>query len=105
MTTWAIVVAHATKPCDHWQAQALAEVLLASEGMEKQLENYHPCIVFGIKGARRYWVDQGRLGRQLYPCIPTCVTHGEMYTSCQPDCIYGVRLDEQWVHELMEHSP
>lgn len=103
ITTWVILVAHAAEPSNHWRAQANAQKLLDAAGIDKELADYHPCIVLGVPAARKYFVDKGYL-RVLAPFRPVCVAHGERYPDCSPDCTYGVKLGERWVHELVDST-
>ncbi len=100
LTTWMILVAHASARTDHWHAQANAQLLLDAEGIDRQLTNHHPCVVLGVPAARRYFVDKGYL-RLLLPFRPACVVHDTNYVECTLDCVYGVKLDGRWVDELV----
>ena len=101
ITTWAILVAHASEPSDHMAAQTNAQKLIDAEGIDRTLKGNHPCLVLGVPAARRYFVDQGYL-RTLEPFHPSCVTHHESYVDCSPACTYGIRLGGDWVHELVD---
>ena len=101
ITTWAILIAHAAQPSNHWHAQANAQRLLDAEGVDKQLRGHHPCIVLGVPATRRYFIDKGYLDG-LAPFSPCCVNHDSNYELCHPECVYGVKLGHDWIHELVD---
>ena len=101
MTTWAILIAHAAQASGHWQAQANAQRFLDAERVDKQLHDYHPCIVLGVPATRRYFIDKGYIS-SLNPFRPCCMSHNSNYELCNPECVYGVKLGIDRIHELLD---
>ena len=95
----AMLVAHATEPSDHWEAQRKARKLLEVEGRSGQLTENHPCLVLGFPRTRGYYRKQ-RFS-SLRPFCPVCVNHGTRYDECSKGCIYGIKQGERWVGDLV----
>jgi len=101
----AILAAHAAYPTSHKNAQGYAQLLVDDLGINTVLKNIHPCIVLGIPAAYKYIVLEGRIDKIFGPFRPACIVHKEHYVRCHPECEYGVKLEDKWVHEILNAQP
>ena len=101
----AILAAHAAYPTTHKNAQGYAQLLVDDLGINTVLKNIHPCIVLGIAAAYKYIVVEGRIDKIFGPFRPACIVHEEHYLRCHPGCEYGVKLEDKWVHGILDAPP
>ena len=98
----AIWAAHGALPSTHWDAQRKAQEFLDAEGIKKELKGTSPCIVLGFRGPYKYFIEKGYINRSYCQFRPTCVEHLAEYDKCRDkNCVYGVKLNEEWVHKLL----
>jgi len=96
--------AHGAVPSTHRQAQQNANEYSKAEKSPRIYKGISPCIVLGYAGAKKHFLVDGHIDKTYGPFRPVCKKHSIEYDSCKTHCVYGVKLDDDWVHELVFDS-